>query len=284
MGDRELEPDEPTPQLDEIGNWSEIKHEIIKRYAEEYSLILTRQKRFRHHYIDAFSGSGEHLRKGSHELVKGSPLHALDVNPPFNHYHFIDLDGKKAKYLQKKIGNRADVSIYHGDCNEVLLKEVFPVVRYSDYQRALCLLDPYKLSLSWKIIQWAGRERSIEVFLNFPIHDINRNALRRDPSKVRNSDKARMDTYWGDDSWFSAAYSDRNLFHFDEKINDGNKAITEAFRKRLEEKAGFSYVPPPIPMRTKAGAIVYYLYFASPNRTGATIVEYIFNKFRDYRA
>lgn len=267
--------------LDVIGPWSEIKHEIVKRYAAEYSRILTKQERLSHHYIDAFAGSGEHIRKETGESVKGSPLHALDVDPPFNHHHFIDLDGRKVKYLEHKIGNREDVSIYHGDCNEVLLKQVFPKVGYSDFQRALCLLDPYKLSLNWEIIQWAGQEHSIEVFLNFPIHDINRNALRRDLSKVRASDKARMNAYWGDDSWFSAAYSDMNLFHFDEKIGDGNKAITEAFRMRLKKVAGFSYVPPPIPMRAKGGAIVYYLYFASPNRTGAKIVEYIFDMFRN---
>lgn len=59
-----------------------------------------------------------------------------------------------------------------------------------------------------------------------------------------------------------------------------NEAIAEAFRIRLKKVAGFEYVPNPLPMRNNKGAIVYYLFFASPNKTGAHIVEYIFEKYR----
>jgi hypothetical protein len=34
-------------------------------------------------------------------------------------------------------------------------------------------------------------------------------------------------------------------------------------------------------MRNTRGAVVYYLFFASPNRTGDKIVRDIFNKYRD---
>jgi len=60
-----------------------------------------------------------------------------------------------------------------------------------------------------------------------------------------------------------------------------NEVIAEAFRERLEKVAGFTYVPAPIPMRNSRGAVVYYLYFASPNKTGAGIVEQIFSKYRN---
>jgi three-Cys-motif partner protein len=59
-----------------------------------------------------------------------------------------------------------------------------------------------------------------------------------------------------------------------------NAAVAEAFRKRLQEVAGFQYVPEPIPMRNDQGAVLYYLFFASPNRTGASIVKAIFDKYR----
>ena len=48
--------------------------------------------------------------------------------------------------------------------------------------------------------------------------------------------------------------------------------------------AGFAYVPSPIPMRNSNGAVIYYLYFALPNKTGAKIVEEIFVKYRDREA
>lgn len=92
-----------------------------------------------------------------------------------------------------------------------------------------------------------------------------------------------MNAVWGDDSWRQAAYKKQpGLFgDIDEKRT--NDAIAEAFRKRLEEVAGFKYVPKPVPMCNSTGAVVYYLYFASPNKTGAKIVGDIFRKYRKER-
>jgi len=36
-----------------------------------------------------------------------------------------------------------------------------------------------------------------------------------------------------------------------------------------------------MPMRNSQGAVVYYLHFASPDKTGGKIVTEIFNKYRD---
>jgi hypothetical protein len=56
--------------------------------------------------------------------------------------------------------------------------------------------------------------------------------------------------------------------------------MAEAFRVRLREVAGFAFVPQPIPMRNEKRAVIYYLYFASPNNTGAKIVSDIFDADR----
>jgi three-Cys-motif partner protein len=122
--------------------------------------------------------------------------------------------------------------------------------------------------------------KTIEVFLNFPIMDINRNALWRDRGKVDPRQTQRLTRYWGDDTWRSEAYSgEGDLFGFEEKTT--NEALASAFRQRLISVANFAYVPEPIPMRNSKGAVVYYLYFASQNRNGAKIVKAIFDKYRD---
>jgi three-Cys-motif partner protein len=89
----------------------------------------------------------------------------------------VDLDGNRVQSLQDLIGQRSDVTILQGDCNEVLLQKILPKVRYSRRRRALCLLDPYGLDLDWKVISTAGKLGTVDMFLNFPIMDINRNAL-----------------------------------------------------------------------------------------------------------
>ena len=69
---------------DEVGYWAEVKLDIVRDYAKEYSKILAAQKGLRGHvYIDAFAGAGVHLSKTTGEFIPGSPLNALLVQPPF---------------------------------------------------------------------------------------------------------------------------------------------------------------------------------------------------------
>lgn len=268
-------------KFDEIGYWSEIKLEIIRQYATEYSKILTAQQssKFHHVYIDAFAGAGVHISKTSQEYIPGSPLNALRISPPFREFHLIDLDNKKVDTLKQIIGERPDVHIYAGDCNEILLRDIFPQVRYEQFRRGLCLLDPYGLHLNWKVIQTAGEMKSIDMFLNFPIMDMNRNALWGDPDQVGEIAVTRMNTFWGDESWRTIAYTtQRNFLEIPEK--EDNEKIAEGFRERLQKVAGFAYVPKPIPMRNTKGAVVYYLFFASQKDVAGKIVTHIFDKYR----
>ncbi|MBI4482795.1 MAG: three-Cys-motif partner protein TcmP [Acidobacteria bacterium] len=188
-------------ELDELGPWSEIKLEIIREYAQAYSKILSAQTApdLVHIYIDAFAGAGVHVSRTTGRFVRGSPLNALLIGPPFREYHLIDLKREKVASLRKITSDRQDVKLYEGDCNTILLNHVFPKVKYEDYRRGLCLLDPYGLQLNWGVIETAGRMRSLEIFLNFPIADINRNALLRDPDAAKDEHVKRMNGYWGDE-------------------------------------------------------------------------------------
>lgn len=269
--------------FDTIGYWSEVKLDIVKEYAAAYSKIMTAQKvPFRHFYIDAFAGAGVNISKRSGEFVLGSPLNALLVVPPFSAYYLIDIDGRKIEFLLDNIKDYNNVSVYQGDCNILLLEQIFPLVKFEDYCRALCLLDPYGLHLNWEVMETAGKLGTIEMFLNFPSLDMNRNALWRNPDAADPDQVARMDRFWGDNSWRKAVYDTRNLFEFENKIDDANAAVVKAFQNRLKKVAGFSYVPEPIPMRNSIGATVYYLFFASQKPAAAEIVKDIFNKYRDY--
>ena len=182
--------------------------------------------RLHHVYIDAFAGAGVHLSKTRGEVIPGSPLNALAVEPPFREYHLIDFDGEKAQNLRELIGDREDVIVHEGDCNRLLLESVFPRVRYENYRRALCLLDPYGLHLDWAVVKAAGSMKSIELFVNYPIQDINRNVLHRDPSSADSGQATRLSAFWGDESWREVGYStDGNLFGFPEKVTN-DRSVT----------------------------------------------------------
>lgn len=265
--------------IDEIGPWSEVKLDIVREYAQAYSQILSAQKkpRLHHVYIDAFAGAGVHKSRSTKEFVPGSPLNALNVSPAFSEYHFIDINQARVGALQQVAQRRTNVFVHEGDCNQVLLTEVFPKVLYEDFRRGLCLLDPYGLHLDWQVIYTAGQMKSVEIFLNFPIMDMNMNVLKHNQEAVPPEQAERMTRFWGDESWKSAAYSTTgNLFGFEEKTD--NEAITEAFRERLLSIAGFKHVSQPLAMRNSRDAVVYYLFFASPKPVAERIVRDIFKK------
>jgi three-Cys-motif partner protein len=267
--------------LDEIGPWSEIKLDILRKYAAPYSRIL-KSHRLHHGYIDAFSGPGLHVRKVGGEEVLGSPLVALSVEPTFDEYHFIDLDGEKVDFLRRQVGHRPDVTFYQADSNQVMLESVLPRFTYAKRTRALCVLDPYGLTLDWRVVCAAGASQAVEVFINFPIHHMNRNCKRDHISKVLPGELQAMDRFWGDRSWHSAMFrpsAQMSLIGDEELDKTGNPDLVHAYCQRLKEVAGFGFVAEPLAMRNSVNAVVYYLIFAGPNKTGWKIVQDIYRKY-----
>jgi three-Cys-motif partner protein len=268
--------------FDQISYWSEVKLDIISEYAQTYSTILAAQQkpRLEHIYIDGFAGAGVHMSRESGDLITGSPANALAVQPPFKEYHFIDMNGLKVDSLRRLCSDRQTAHVYLGDCNKVLLEQVFPRCRWDHFKRALCLLDPYGLNLDWEVLRTAGQMKSVEVFLNFPVMDMNRNVLWRNPDKVDPRQVARMDAFWGDGSWRDAAYrKEETLFGFADQKNT-NDDIVRAFQQRLKTVAGFKHVPDPVPMKNSKGFDVYYLFFASAKPVAGEIVRWVFDKYR----
>lgn len=269
------------PAYDEIGYWSEVKLDIVREYAQAYSTIIAarQQPPLYHIYIDAFAGSGVHISRVTGNFVAGSPLNALFVRPPFREFHLIDLDKSKADDLRALTAGQRDVTVYQEDCNQVLLERVLPRVRHENYRRALCLLDPWGLDLNWEVTRTAADMKTIDIFLNFPLMDMNRNVLWHNPDAVLPEQALRMTAFWGDQSWRELAYTTRrNLFGFEEKTQ--NQEIAMAFRDRLKEMAGFPCVADPVPMRNSKNAVIYYLFFASHKPVAEHIVTDIFNKYR----
>jgi three-Cys-motif partner protein len=264
--------------IDAIGKWSEDKLRILRKYLAPYSRIMNRH-RFKYAYIDAFAGSGLHVTKNEKRIVPGSPLEAMMVEPPFDEYYFIEMDKKKSAMLEKQVKDKGNVHIFSGDCNEILIKDVFPQVRYEDYRRAICFLDPYNIGLDWEVLLNAGKMRSIEIILNFSIMDINRNLKRKKP---REEDIDRMNRFWGDETWRDYLFqTEPGLFGDIFERIPGNTPITRAFQERLKIKAGFKYVPEPIAMCNTKGAVVYFLFFASQNQAGNKIITDIFKSYQN---
>ena len=270
-------------KFDEVGIWSELKLEIVEKYGSAYIAAFANQRGLKKFYVDAFSGAGVHISKRSGEQIDGSPARALKTTPPFDGFFFIDMDSQKTAHLRKLCADRSNVHIETGDASNYLTQTLLPTIKYGEYKRALCLFDPYGLHLEWRAMEMAGQSRAIDMFLNFPVMDMNRNAIWRNPTAVPKEGIDRMNSFWGDESWREAAYAEHpqgNLFGAPDIVKQGNDAIVGAFRERLRKVAGFQFVPEPLPMKNSTNAVVYYLFFASQKPVAQKIIDAIFKKYR----
>ena len=86
------------------GTWTEDKLARVEKYLRAFTTALKRQP-FRLMYVDAFAGTGYRATKQAgekvrgtllfpemREFVKGSARRALEIEPPFDHYVFIEAD------------------------------------------------------------------------------------------------------------------------------------------------------------------------------------------------
>ncbi|MDO9230764.1 MAG: three-Cys-motif partner protein TcmP [Syntrophales bacterium] len=269
-------------KLDEIGIWSEIKIAILREYACAFTKILKTKAWCRGCcYVDAFAGAGMHISKTTREMVPGSPLNALLVEPRFDRIVLIDLDAERIELLKTLCGSDERVEIMPGDCNEVLLDKVAPSLTYSSYWRGLCVLDPYGIHgkpLRWRTIKQLADLRTVDIFLNFPLMDINRNTLRSRLANADDADVVAFNAFWGGDDWIDLMYQS-DLFGDLDKIGN-NEKLASAFQKRLKTVAGFEFVPEPILMRNSKGGPLYFLYFASHQSVAQRVVLDIFKKHR----
>ena len=183
----------------------------------------------------------------------------------------IEKEPSRAKRLRQLVKSKFPEKKAHiitEDCNEALLK-ILPIIKYKEFKRALCLFDPYGLHLNWSVVELAGKMKTVEVFINFPLMDTNRNVLWRNPEDVSKSNIKRMNSFWGDDSWEKIAYKEQqNLFGDTEqiKIASAREGVAKIYLRRLKNIAGFEYVSEPVLMRSSKNGPLYYLFLCFTQR------------------
>lgn len=99
------------------GLWTQQKLEVLSKYLSAYTKIFAKNTKAQFYttsYVDAFAGTGvirrpavggfatffPELEKAEEKFRKGSVRRALEVEPPFNKYLFIEKSAKKCKELK----------------------------------------------------------------------------------------------------------------------------------------------------------------------------------------
>lgn len=268
-------------EFDEVRYWSQIKLDLVQKYAAAYSRIINalKQPSFAPVFIDGISIPAVHMSRGPNTYVAGSPVNVLLIMPEFYRYYLIDIRAEKTSALQQMVAGNPKVTVFPGNCNEALSNKVFPHVQWNQYRRGLCLLDPYGLHLNWSTLEAAGKLKTLDVVFSLPVADINGNALWRNPAGMNRPDLEQLTRFWGDDSW-SGGSTDSSKDSPGRPSKTNADAIAAAFRTRLQTVAGFKHVSEPLPMRGSKGTLSYYLFSAGQKPLADDILTGIFDTYR----
>jgi three-Cys-motif partner protein len=269
---------------DLIGKWSEEKLELLRKYLSGYVTVLRNQasKGIRgFEYIDGFAGTGKPKSKDKERYIEGSPRVALGLPTPFTKYHFIEMSDWRRARLEalKQEFTGLDIEIYPGDCNEVIRSLIVPTLPYSSYKRAIAFLDPFGLALEWETLKAIANTKTIEVFINIPIMDINRNIRRQDKDQIPEESRERITRFWGP-GWDTDFFEEKVDLFGESRIDlkpQSAKQVGNLYRKRLQQVFPFCTVP--VVLRNSTNAPLYGLVFGGHNKTGLRIAEDIFQKF-----
>jgi three-Cys-motif partner protein len=275
------------PSLQKFGHraWTQDKLERVRKYLVAYSKIMSKRS-YRYAYIDGFAGTGYHELEceedGSESLFQeleepeveafldGSARIALQVEPRFNKYIFIEISRKKTIELEKlreEFSDRAaDIIVETAEANAYLQKLCLEKT-WKD-RRAVLFIDPFGMQLTWDTVAAIGKTMAIDTWILFPVSAVNR-LLKKD-GNIPPSWKHRLDIMFGETAWFDVFFPEDKSTTLFESENVVRRKVADMdligkyFNQRLAT-AFAGVAPNPYTLRNSKGAPLFLLCFAAAN-------------------
>lgn len=263
------------------GDWTREKLQMLEDYLSAYTTIM-KEYPFRFGYIDAFAGtgyiqeepdSGEQtlfpvVEEEERDFLKGSVRTALEVEPPFDAYVFIERDEETYEELVKIQDEypEKDIRCFNEDANDLLME--LCQKRNWDRHRAVVFLDPFGMQVKWDTIEAIAGTEAIDLWILFPL-GIGANRLLTRDGNIPEEWRRTLTDVFGTEEWENRFYETRRTFFGEatEKVID-LEGIGQFYVDRLKDVFA-AVAPNPRPLYNSRGNPLYLLCFAAANPTGA---------------
>lgn len=207
--------------LPEVGDWSEDKYDLVKRYADMFTTSMKPPKWQALVYLDLFAGAGRARIKGTSQVVDAIPLRVLSLPYPFDVYVFCDTDeellGSLENLCHTKFPHLATRFVY-GDSNkrvDEILGHV-PKARKDFKVLTLCVADPFDLkSLKFSTIRSISR-----IFVDFIVLIATDMDAHRNTETYFDARSRTVEEFLGDPDWRTKWRQEPPKAHFGNFIAD----------------------------------------------------------------
>lgn len=207
--------------------YTKQKLETVERYLQSYSTAL-KNKPFTLLYVDACAGSGASVPKSAtkaeeedrqkalegfgttvldtDQIVIGSAIRALSIQPPFHRYLFNDLNRTNVEALNQVIDRSFPhlwdrIEITQLDAND-MLKEMCSNYDWNE-TRAVVFLDPFGLQINYGTLQLLGATRAVDLWYLVPVFAMYRQISGE--GQINPDGGPRVDAALGTTAWRDVA-------------------------------------------------------------------------------
>lgn len=240
------------------------KLDTVQSYLQAYVTALKNQS-FELLYVDACAGSGSSIPKWAVEqgdpmqqgleglerrvadtddIIVGSAIRALGVDPPFDRYLLNDVKKANVEALQTSVKHNyshvADrVELSRLDANEMLRR----LCLEQDWRatRAVVFIDPFGLQIDYTTLEMLGQTRAVDLWYLVPVFAMYRQVSG--DGRIHPDGGPRVDAALGTDEW-------RNVAVVEERSDDlfsgsefrSRRAVDVAwFEKIAKERIGAAF-------------------------------------------
>jgi len=258
------------------GSWTEEKLDKVTKYLAAYQNVMKKQS-FRTVYVDACCGDGTIAMKDDdtaegRRIAKGAATRALELDPPFAAYHFIDKSAASVNALKTaaasiRPGLETRVHVHAEDVNTALPRIIGGLNTRTD--RAVVFVEPFGMQLDWATVQAVAAKPIVDFWYLVPIGIAVNRLATNDASRMSEAWAKRLDAFLGTKAWRTEWYAPSpqgNLFTAEramERHVDIDK-INEYFHKRLGE-AFHKVAPNQLRLGKTKTKPLYTLMFACSN-------------------
>ena len=276
------------------GEWTSEKLSKLSSYLAEYTKALKYQN-FKLIYIDAFAGTGyrsinnfdddqtqmfpDQAGGDAEAFHTGSARIALETEPRFSEYYFIEQDAAKCAELEKlktEFPDKSkDIQILNENSNTAI-ERICNRFRKDGKLRGVIFLDPFGMNVSWRTVEVIARTKAIDMWYLFPF-GVGVNRLLTKDGNIPDAWQRRLDDIFGEPDWRDIFYKPaviQDLFDTEERVTKTGdfKAIESYLVKRLKQTfAGGKVVEKPLPLYNSRKNPLYLLCFAAGSPNGAPI-------------
>lgn len=259
--------------------WTRNKLEILSGYLPAFTKAVS-GKSSECIYLDLMAGQPKNVERYTGAEFDGSPVVAMNAQPPFTRLRFGELNPARARaldqHLREKFPGDTRYEVVEGDCNATIdgilagLADVAwaPAFAFVDQQAAEVHWETIRKLAAFRQDRRHGRKAEIWILMSPTM------ILKGVRGTNNEAFQERVDRLYGGGEWrqIQRAFDQRKII-----ASDYRRQMVNLMRWKLQHELGYA-ITHRIPMQMHNKLEIYDMVFATDHDVGDRIMRHLYNQ------